>query len=421
MPATGRVTHVNVSAGGVPKLPVPEARVGRYGLDGDGHNEPTVHGGPHRAVCLYSIEAIERLQAEGHPVEPGGVGENLTTAGVEWSLLPVGTRARIGADVLLELADSTTPCSTQRHNFRDGRFSRISIDLHPSESRMYARVLAEGDVRPGDEIEILPPANDTRAADELLLARLDRAVGRSSLAGWRVARRIGQDVRLVEDGELVMAAAPRLPGPRWNQALGLARLPNLISEATDFFDGQQVEGWIVTEASPRGAAATDTVVAVFAAHPSAIRGDRPPGLEVRELTPSDLPAWAEVGRSGGGSHRATEEFEAAFDAAVFEVPHAHRFIAMLEGQPVGVASLHVSHHTGWLRGAMVVPAARGVGIQRALIAARTARAAELGCDLAGAWAEVGSVSAANMLSLDFRQVGQREHRRYVPPAVAAAR
>ena len=46
----------------------------------------TVHGGPYRAVCLYAIEAIERLQAEGHPVEPGSVGDNLTTSGIEWSL-----------------------------------------------------------------------------------------------------------------------------------------------------------------------------------------------------------------------------------------------------------------------------------------------------------------------------------------------
>ena len=94
--ATGRVLQVNISGGGVPKQPVDLAWVGRLGLRGDAHDDFTVHGGPHQAVCLYGIEAIERLQSEGHPVGPGSVGENLTTTGVEWSTLPVGTRARIG-------------------------------------------------------------------------------------------------------------------------------------------------------------------------------------------------------------------------------------------------------------------------------------------------------------------------------------
>ena len=79
----GRVLQVNVSAGGVPKLPVERAWVGELGLDGDGHNHDTVHGGPHRAVALLAIEAIERVQADGHPIEPGSVGENLTTTGIE--------------------------------------------------------------------------------------------------------------------------------------------------------------------------------------------------------------------------------------------------------------------------------------------------------------------------------------------------
>ena len=62
----GRVLQVNVSPGGVPKLPVAEARVGRDGLDGDRHHHDTVHGGPHRAVCLLASEAIERVRADGH-------------------------------------------------------------------------------------------------------------------------------------------------------------------------------------------------------------------------------------------------------------------------------------------------------------------------------------------------------------------
>ena len=53
----GRVLQVNISPGGVPKLPVERAWVGELGLGGDRHHHDTVHGGPHRAVALLAIEA----------------------------------------------------------------------------------------------------------------------------------------------------------------------------------------------------------------------------------------------------------------------------------------------------------------------------------------------------------------------------
>ncbi|MDQ3128184.1 MAG: hypothetical protein M3Q66_06975 [Chloroflexota bacterium] len=82
--ANGRVVQVNISPGGVPKLPVPAAHVRRDGLDGDARDHDAVHGGPHRAVCLLAIEAIERVRADRHTgVGAGAVGENLTTEGTE--------------------------------------------------------------------------------------------------------------------------------------------------------------------------------------------------------------------------------------------------------------------------------------------------------------------------------------------------
>src|SRR3990172_4523452 len=110
----GRVLQVSISDGGIPKHPVERAWVGRLGLAGDRHREDTVHGGPLRAICLFAVEVIERLQAEGHPVEPGGVGENLTTSGVEWSRLPPGTRARVGERLVLEVTLPAMPCAAQR-------------------------------------------------------------------------------------------------------------------------------------------------------------------------------------------------------------------------------------------------------------------------------------------------------------------
>src|SRR5262245_29147420 len=107
---TGRLVQINVSAGGVPKRPVRTARVTRAGLDGDGHRNKKLHGGPDRALCLFSLEQIEALQAEGHPVEPGGLGENVTVAGLDWPRVQPGDLFRLGETVLIQITWFTNPC-----------------------------------------------------------------------------------------------------------------------------------------------------------------------------------------------------------------------------------------------------------------------------------------------------------------------
>jgi MOSC domain-containing protein YiiM len=64
---------------------------------------------------------------------------------------------KLGAEVLLEVASFTSPCKTIKESFIDGRFVRISQKLHPGWSRVYARVLSEGEVRFGDSVELLSP------------------------------------------------------------------------------------------------------------------------------------------------------------------------------------------------------------------------------------------------------------------------
>lgn len=155
---SGRIVQINISRGGVPKLPVMEARVGELGLAGDLHDDIASHGGPTRALCLYTIEEIERLQAEGHPIFPGAAGENVTLRGVALARLVPGTRLALGDEVVVEITGYTTPCKTIREAFNDGDFSRISHKTHPGESRVYARVLREGVMRTGDSIHTLAPA-----------------------------------------------------------------------------------------------------------------------------------------------------------------------------------------------------------------------------------------------------------------------
>ncbi len=101
----GRLESVNTSRGGVPKTSMLEALITPYGVSGDSQHDVADHGGPDRAVVLFSLEVIRDLQAEGHAVAPGTTGENLTVSGLDWASLGPGTRIRVGG-VRLERGDS---------------------------------------------------------------------------------------------------------------------------------------------------------------------------------------------------------------------------------------------------------------------------------------------------------------------------
>lgn len=152
----GTVRSINISSGGVPKKAVNDAEVSLLGVFDDAQNDTKHHGGPEKAVCVYSIELIGALQREGHPIGVGTAGENLTIEGLNWDLVVPGARIRCGEEVELEVASFTNPCKTIRESFIDGHFKRISQKIHPGWSRVYARVLAEGKIRRGDRVQLIP-------------------------------------------------------------------------------------------------------------------------------------------------------------------------------------------------------------------------------------------------------------------------
>jgi MOSC domain-containing protein YiiM len=73
---------------------------------------------------------------------------------LDWAQLTPGDRLRIGDAVVLEIASYTAPCKQNAQWFTGGDFSRISQKKHPGWSRLYARVLSEGIVRPGDAVTL---------------------------------------------------------------------------------------------------------------------------------------------------------------------------------------------------------------------------------------------------------------------------
>ena len=147
----GAVVSVNVSPGGVPKLPVPRVRVRVSGTEGDSQRNLEFHGGPDRALCLFSMERIEALRREGHPIAPGTTGDNLTIRGLDWDLVVPGAMLRIGG-VIVEITAYASPCSSIQPSFADGDSNRISQKKHPGWSRVYARVVDAGELRVGDVV-----------------------------------------------------------------------------------------------------------------------------------------------------------------------------------------------------------------------------------------------------------------------------
>jgi MOSC domain-containing protein YiiM len=159
-PSTGLVVAVNTSPGGVPKRPIGAGRIHWRGVEGDAHAKPEpIHGTPDQAICLYAVEAIERVRADRHQAFPGAYGENLTILGLDWAGLRRGDRLRIDeAGPLLHLTDYATPCDTQERWFADGRYGRISARKHPEDARWYASVVEQGEVAPGDAVHLIRTA-----------------------------------------------------------------------------------------------------------------------------------------------------------------------------------------------------------------------------------------------------------------------
>ena len=145
---TPRLAQLNVSPGGMPKLPVQAARVTSHGVQGDHQRNKKYHGGPNRAVCIFSEELYDWLRDKGIDLKNGTVGENFTTRGLDLNSLDKGDRLRVG-DCLIEITDVRVPC----HQL--ARWDADLPELVVGRSGWVARVIEEGEVKPGDAIELL--------------------------------------------------------------------------------------------------------------------------------------------------------------------------------------------------------------------------------------------------------------------------
>ncbi|MCW3491836.1 MOSC domain-containing protein [Microbacterium sp. SSM24] len=150
--------------------------VAGQGVEGDAHAGATVKhrsrvvrdpGAPNlRQVHLMHEELFADLAERGHGVEPGALGENITTAGIDLLGLPRGTRLAIGDDAVIELTGLRNPCS-QINGLSKGLMKElVHVDDQGATVRLagvMSVVIAGGEVRPGDGIRVILPAGAAQA------------------------------------------------------------------------------------------------------------------------------------------------------------------------------------------------------------------------------------------------------------------
>ena len=143
----GQLAQLNISGGGMPKLPIQEAMVTVDGVKGDWQKNRKYHGGPNRAICIYSEELYQSLRDAGVNVKSGDIGENFTTTGINLQHLKKGDRLTVGG-CIIELTDIRVPCH---------QLKKWDVDLPElivGRSGWVAKVVKEGLVKQGDSITI---------------------------------------------------------------------------------------------------------------------------------------------------------------------------------------------------------------------------------------------------------------------------
>ena len=135
-------------------------------------------------------------------------------------------------------------------------------------------------------------STDRVAAPLALFGAIHRVAVR---AEWAAAQATGLDIRVVDDGEILLGAAPDFPSTMFNRALGFAEAPDRVGEAVAFFAEQGVQGEIVLDPAdvPSGVAPRLRLEA-YLADPAAIPAAPVPGLAIRVIETGDAATWMDV-------------------------------------------------------------------------------------------------------------------------------
>ena len=146
------------------------------GVEGDAHSGPTVKhrsrvardpSQPNlRQVHLIHAELHDELRARGLDVAPGGMGENITTRGLDLLALPADTRLVLGREAVVQVTGLRNPCG-QLNGVREGLLDAVVDRDEQGElarkAGIMAVVITGGEVRSGDAIRVELPVEPHQA------------------------------------------------------------------------------------------------------------------------------------------------------------------------------------------------------------------------------------------------------------------
>lgn len=141
-----KVISINISTEkGVIKIPIKRGFFKiDFGLEGDAHG-----GNWHRQVSLLGDESIDKLRGKiNKELVPGVFAENITTQGITLYELPIGTKLSIG-EVIMEVTQIGKECH------KGCEIMKTTGDCVMPREGIFAQVLEEGWIEPGDEISVI--------------------------------------------------------------------------------------------------------------------------------------------------------------------------------------------------------------------------------------------------------------------------
>ncbi len=142
----GRIEAICISERkGERKIPV-ESAIARaeYGIESDAHA-----GQWHRQVSLLAAEDIQTVRDNLPDVGPGDFAENIILSGLDLASLGLGSQLRLGCKTVLSITQIGKVCSTPC------RIYHLTGDCIMPRLGLFARVLKGGEIRVGDDVEVL--------------------------------------------------------------------------------------------------------------------------------------------------------------------------------------------------------------------------------------------------------------------------
>jgi MOSC domain-containing protein YiiM len=138
------------------KQPINHSTFARInGLDGDGQADLAVHGGPDKAICVYSLDHYPYWQSVlgADQLPTGAFGENFTLSGIDEHAVCIGDVWQVGESLIVQISQPRQPCWKLARRWQR---KTLTVEVQDNgKTGWYFRVLKEGPVQAGMQLTLI--------------------------------------------------------------------------------------------------------------------------------------------------------------------------------------------------------------------------------------------------------------------------